>query len=106
VARCQIDCIWGGYGVATISRLLKILGLFCRISSLLQGSFAEETYNFKAPTHRSHPIRGVVALKLYVSFAEYSLLYRVLLQKRPIILGSLLVVATPYHDYSTDFCEI
>jgi len=45
-----------GYGAAMISRLLEILGLFCRISSLLQGSFAKETYNFKAPTHRSHPI--------------------------------------------------
>jgi len=44
------------YGVATISRLLKIVGLFCRISSLLQGSFAEETYDFKEPTNRSHPI--------------------------------------------------
>jgi len=44
------------YRVATISRLLKITGLFCRISSLLQGSFAKETYNFKEPTNRSHPI--------------------------------------------------
>jgi len=48
--------LYDWYGVATISRLLKILGLFCRISSFLQGSFAKETYNFKAPTHRSHPI--------------------------------------------------
>ena len=44
------------YGLATISRLLKIAGLFCRIQSLLQGSFAEETYNFKEPTNRRHPI--------------------------------------------------
>jgi len=44
------------YGVATISRLLKIIGLFCRIQSLLQGSFANETYNFKEPTNQSHPI--------------------------------------------------
>jgi len=44
------------YGVATISRLLKILGLFCRTSSLSQGSFAKETYHFKEPTNRSHPI--------------------------------------------------
>jgi len=44
------------YGVATISRLLKIIGLFCRISSLLQGSFAKETYNLKEPTNGSHPI--------------------------------------------------
>jgi len=35
--------------VATIGRLLKIIGLFCRITSLLQGSFAKETYNFKEP---------------------------------------------------------
>jgi len=32
------------FGVATISRLLKIIGLFCRISYLFQGSFAKETY--------------------------------------------------------------
>jgi len=44
------------YGVATISRLLQIRGLFCRISSLLYGSFAKETYNFKEPMNRSHPI--------------------------------------------------
>jgi len=31
------------YGVATISRLLKIIGLFCRISSFLWGSVAKET---------------------------------------------------------------
>jgi len=42
--------------VATISRLLTIIGLFCRISSLLYGSFAKETYNFKEPTTRSHLI--------------------------------------------------
>jgi len=35
-------------------------------------------------------------LKITVSFAEYSLFYRVLLQKRPIILRSLLIEATPY----------
>jgi len=43
------------YGVATISRLLKSISLFCRISSLWLGSSAKETYNFKEPTHRSHP---------------------------------------------------
>jgi len=44
------------YGVATISRLLRITGLFCRISSLVGGSFAKETYDFKEPTNRSHPV--------------------------------------------------
>jgi len=46
------------YGVATASRLHQIIGLFCRISSLLWGSFAKETYNFKEPTSRSHCIWG------------------------------------------------
>ena len=40
----------------TISMLLKIIGLFCKISPVLQGSFAKETYNFKEPTNGSHPI--------------------------------------------------
>ena len=52
------------YGVAPISRLLKIIGLFCRIQSLLQGSFAKETYDFKEPTIRSHPIRNFI----YITF--------------------------------------
>jgi len=33
------------YVVATVSRIDKRIGLFCRIWSLLQGSFAKETYN-------------------------------------------------------------
>jgi len=41
--------------VATISRLLKIIGLFCKILSLLLGSFAKETYDCQEPTNRSHP---------------------------------------------------
>ena len=41
-------------------------------------------------------LRLVGSLKLQVSLAEYSLFYRALLQKRPIILRSLLIVATPY----------
>ena len=33
-----------------------MIGLFGRIQSLLQGSFAKETYTFKEPTSGSHPI--------------------------------------------------
>jgi len=44
------------YGVATVSRINKIKGLFCRISSLLQASFAKETYNLIDPTNCIHPI--------------------------------------------------
>ena len=36
--------------------------------------------------------------KTYVSFAEYSLFYKALLQKRLIILRSLLIVATLYEQ--------
>ena len=44
------------HGGAIISRLLKFIGLFCGIPSLLKGCFAKETCNFKEPTNRSHPI--------------------------------------------------
>jgi len=43
----------------------------------------------------------VGSLKIWVSFAEYSIFYRVLLQKRPIILRSLIIVATPYRAAKT-----
>jgi len=41
-------------------------------------------------------LRLVGSLKLQVSFAEYRLFNRAHLQKRPIILRSLPIVATPY----------
>ena len=44
-----------GYGVATISRINKMIGLFCRLLALLKGSFAKETCNFIDPTKQSHP---------------------------------------------------
>jgi len=59
------------YGVATSSRLLQIIGLFCRILSLLLGSFAKETYNFREPTNCSHPIPVTVRLShvhIHVSY--------------------------------------
>ena len=60
IANYGILCIFATlYGVAMISRLLKIICLFCRISSLLQGSFVKETYNFEEPTNRCHPISHV-----------------------------------------------
>ena len=38
----------------------KIIGLFCRIWSLLQGSFAKETYNLKEPTNGCHLIASII----------------------------------------------
>ena len=43
-------------GVATISRLLKTLGLFCKRALLKRQYSAKETYNFINPTNRGHPI--------------------------------------------------
>ena len=44
------------YGVATISRMLKNIGLFCKRDLQKRPIFCKETYIFKHPTHRSHPI--------------------------------------------------
>ena len=48
----------------------------------------------------------VGSLKLQVSYVEYRLFYRALLQKRPIILRSLLIVATPYARVVSRMCDI
>ena len=88
-AHSHIDIV---YGVATISRLLKIIGLFCRISPLLQGSFAKETYNFKEPTSRSHCSLHIV---YGVATILIGLFYK-LLQKKSMFVGSLLIVAISY----------
>ena len=44
------------YGVATISRLLRITGPFCKRTLEKRLYSVKETYNFKEPTIRSHPI--------------------------------------------------
>ena len=44
------------YGVATMSRLLKIIGLFCKSALQKRLYSAKETYNSKVSTHCSHPI--------------------------------------------------
>jgi len=60
------------------------------------------------PTHwyitRSYWLRSVGSIKLQVSFAEYRLFYRGILQKRLIILSILLTKATPY-GYLSEIAE-
>ena len=78
------------YGVATISRLLQIIGLFGKRDLEKRQYSAKETYNLKEPTssamsHTMGWLRLVGSLKLKVSFVENSLFYRALLQKRPTI---------------------
>jgi len=48
--------LYAHYGVAWISRLLKIIGLFCKRVLSKRPYSAKETYNSKEPTNRSHPI--------------------------------------------------
>ena len=45
--------------MTTVSRIDKIIGLFCRISSLVWASFAKETYNLIDPASQSHPIGDI-----------------------------------------------
>ena len=54
-------------------------------------------FNSQLATMGGLPLVG--SLKLQVSFAEYRLFHRALLQKRLVILRRLLVVATPYMYY-------
>ena len=55
--------------------------------------------HYNALQHTMGWLRSVGSIKLQVSFAEYSLFYRALLQKRPIILSILLTKATPYQKW-------
>ena len=54
--KLEVDRYMERYGVATISRLLKIIGLFCKRALLKRRYSANETYHFWEPTNRSHPI--------------------------------------------------
>jgi len=51
------------YGVATSCRLVEIIRLFCKKTLQKRLYSAEETYNFKQPTNRSHPISKVPDLQ-------------------------------------------
>jgi len=87
--------------VATISRMLKNIGLFCKRALQKRPIFCKETYIFKHPTNRSHPItifmeRTLYSVKkidgiqniglVYVSLQNIGLFCRAFLQKRPIFL--------------------
>jgi len=51
------------YGVALVSRIDKIIGLFYKRALLKRWYSAKETYNFIDPTDRSHPISHTVPRK-------------------------------------------
>ena len=58
------------YGVATISRLLKIIGVFCKRALQKRLYSTKETYDFKEPTNRSHPIYMYVHQYTYVWYIQ------------------------------------
>jgi len=64
-------CIWASdYGVATCSRLLKIIGLLCKRALWKRRYSAKETYNFKEPTNRSHPIHVFASGCIYCEWVH------------------------------------
>ena len=74
--------------MATVSRLLKIIGLLCRISSLFR------VYQNKQI--RYHGEYMMYSTWCLICLFWYTLKKHDILQKRPIVLRSLLTVATPY----------
>ena len=60
------------YGVASISRIDKILGLFCKRARLKRRYSAKETYNFIDPNDRSHPTGRYVACEWVMSHMNES----------------------------------
>ena len=98
------------YGVAMISKLLKMIS-FAQEPYKRDLYSAKETYNLKEPTNRSHPISKELtthpAKQLWGGYEQQApsnyrsllqkvgLFCRALLQTRPVILSSLLFVATP-----------
>ena len=63
---CSAKCFMS-YGVATMSRMLKNIGLFCKGDLQKRPIFCKETCIFKHPTHRSHPIREI-AIMVYILY--------------------------------------
>ena len=56
------------YGVATISRLLKIIGLFCRNYLFYRAPLQKRPTIWKEPTTHSHPIRACNAWIIYMYY--------------------------------------
>ena len=119
------------HGLATISRLLKITGLFCkralqkRLYSVKRDLrnmtiFCKSYLGLFVRTYWWYGVATISRLfKIIGLFCRISSRYRALLQKRPVILRSLLIVATPYvyvclwvsqasgkYDYILNFCDV
>jgi len=71
---CNI-CIGVCYGVASVNRLDKILGLFCKRALLKRRYSAKETYNLIDPTNRSHPILRIERISWDSSLSFHVCIY-------------------------------
>jgi len=73
----RIDYMYLYYGVATTSRLLIMIGLFCKRALSKTRYSAKETYNVKEPTNRSHPtcmyLHTYLCITIYSSYMPYML---------------------------------
>ena len=90
------------YGVATISRMLKNIGLFCKRDLQKRPIFCKETYIFKHPTHRSHPIK---VLDIMTITRTSSVLHHVAVccSELQCVAVRLLSKGTRYNDNNADF---
>jgi len=63
------------YGAATMSRLLKIIGLFCKTDLQKRLYSAKQTCKYKEPTSRIHPIAGcntwAFCVRVVISLAQW-----------------------------------
>ena len=90
--RVVVDCffIWNNFSkvssIVIVYRLNRVAGWLLRIFQLYSHCIESKL--------SSGWLRLVGSLKWYLSFSEYSLFYRALLQKRPVIIRSLLIEAT------------
>jgi len=83
------------YGAATISRLLQIIGLFCKRALQKRLYSAKETYHFKEPTNCSHPIPSL-ALNVRWAASVSCMMYSVLLCFTYYVLCITFVLCTYY----------
>jgi len=91
MSRMNESCHIWRYGVATISKLLTIIGLFCkRGHAVLPVSLRCHAWYRR--------MNDSCDIADWMAHSEYRLFYRALLQKRPILLRSLLIV--------NDSCDI
>jgi len=85
------------------SKLHKIKGLFCKRALQKRLYSAKETYNFAVLTRKYAYFLGkILTCCLTASQAEYSLFYRALLQKSPVIWRSLLIVDSKSRQHRMD----